>query len=189
MVNRQTNQAIPFTYESDESVIDLPHLIEPQVRISQKEYYELKWRAGLLKSLHERSVSREQRLKEVIKEKDAKIRDLTKRLYGRSSEKKSGKKREQSPSESSPKNPRGQQLGSKGHGRTKRPNLPEKNEEQNFSELPICDVCGKPYVSDGNEEDEIFEFEVRAHKRRIKRQCVKKGCSPATTLIMISTLF
>ena len=67
---------------------------------------------------------------------------------------------------------RGQQTGSRGHGRTDRPGLPVVYEE---SELPhnekICSSCGLPYQRNPalDEKSNVIEVEVRAHIRRINR--------------------
>jgi transposase len=105
------------------------------------------------------------------------ICQLRNRLFGKKSEKKSSSKDEGKSKSSNFKRPRGQQPGSKGHGRTDRPHLIEKEELANFSKDPICPNCGKPYIPDESKEAEIIEVEVKAYKRKIIRQCMKKCCS------------
>ncbi len=164
----------------DNNVIEL----FPQIIISEREYLGLKWEVGCWQSLHQRSILREIKLKQAIKEKEGQIRDLKNRVFGKKNEKKSAGQDEGKSKTDPSKRPRGQQLGSKGHGRTKRPDLPEQEEEINFLQDPICPNCSKPYVSDESKEAEIIEVEVKAYTRKIIRQCVKKGCSckgvPAT---------
>ncbi len=127
--------------------------------------------------MHGKAVLREKKLKQTVEEKEGQIRDLRSRLFGSKSEKKSSTKDEGKSKSSNPKRPRGQQRGSKGHGRTERPDLPEKEELANFSEDPTCPNCGKPYIPDESKESEIFEVDVKAYKRKIIRCCMKKGCS------------
>ncbi len=176
-MNSQANQVSLHIPEPDDQIIDLSDQKDLQILVSQAEYLDLKWRVNVFKSLHERAVLREKKLKEQLKEKEAENRALKARLYGKSSEKKTTKKNESQPKAKSPKRPRGQQPGSKGHGRTKRPDLPEKREEINFSEVPRCSECSKAYSPDESEEAEITEVEVKAYKRKIIRQRMKKECS------------
>ncbi|WP_222424202.1 IS66 family transposase, partial [Desulfamplus magnetovallimortis] len=155
-----------------------------QILVSSKEYHELKRDVGYWKRMHEKARLREEKLKQEVKELKAKIRDLTHRLFGKKSEKETSGKNEAQSKPSKPKKPRGQQPGSKGHGRTNRPNLPEKKEERNFPEPPACSVCGEAYIPDESREAQIIEVEVKAYKRVISRQHMKKNCSckgvPAT---------
>jgi len=92
-------------------------------------------------------------------------------------EKKSSNKDQIGSKEPNPKRCRGQQLGSKGHGRTERPALPQKREEAKFPEAPACPCCNEPYLPDGSKDAEIIEVEVKAYTRVIKRQHMKKGCT------------
>ena len=162
-----------YTPEINDQVIE----ISPQILISEREYLGLKNEVGYWQTMHKNAISREKELKQTIKELEGKIRDLKNRLFGKKSEKKSsGNDKDKSKSPTS-KGPRGQRRGSKGHGRTKRPDIPEKEESASFSEDPICPNCGTPYLPDESKEAEIFEVEVKAYKRKIIRDCIKKGCS------------
>jgi len=161
-----------------EKVIDLPAKPSAQITITEKEYNELKWEIGYWKGMHKKALLREEELKNIVKEKDGKIRDLKNRLFGKKSEKKSTSKNEGQGKETGKKRPRGQQFGSKGHGRTARPDLPETDEPIDFPEVPKCPECGIPYIPlDESTDSEIIEVDVKAHKRIIKRKCAKKGCS------------
>ena len=66
-----------------------------------------------------------------------------------------GSKNEGNAKNQNPKRSRGQQPGSKGHGRTERPDLPEKTEDAKLHEEPVCPCCNKPYIPDENKEIEI----------------------------------
>ncbi len=151
------------------------------VSITQKELTELKWTGGYWKSQHGRVREREERLKQELAHKDAQIRDLRKRLYGKKSEKTSRGDHKSNPKKSSSENkrPRGQQKGSSGHGRTERPDLAVTEE---YKDLPIescsCRQCGLPYSPTSVEEiSESIEIEVKAYKRRVHRKGYKKACS------------
>ncbi len=176
-----TCQKQPLFHSSEiiEKIINLPVKdSSPQIFITEKEYLELKWSAGYWRGLHQKALLREKEYKQTIKEQEGKIRDLTKRVFGKKSEKKGSRKEEVEKKTSDSKRPRGQQSGSKGHGRTKRPDLPRKEEPVHFSEIPKCTECGTGYICDGSaDETEIIEVEVKAHTRIIIRSRMKKGCS------------
>ena len=93
---------------------------------------------------------------------------ISKRLYGRGSE-----KRERPGS----RRPRGQQRGAPGHGRTPRPGLEQRLEVRRppAGEC-VCSRCGMPYVSNGGHCTEIVEIDVRAYKRRVVRPRRRRGC-------------
>jgi len=163
--------------ETTDQVVELFDQPEAQILVSSKEYHELKHAAGYWKGMHNKARIREEALKQKVKELEGKVRDLTARLFGKKSEKKPSNKNEGQANSTIPKKPRGQQPGSKGHGRTDRSNLPEKKEELNFKDSPVCSKCGEAYLPDENKESEIIEVEVKAHKRKIIRQSMKQGCS------------
>ncbi len=153
----------------------------PYIVITEKEYLGLKCDVGYWRSMHEKSGLRVEALKKTIEEQKGKIRDLRNRLFGKKSEKKvTAKKEEGAEGKKDPKptkRKRGQQPGSKGHGRTKHQNLPCVKEPVDFPEPPTCPKCGLVYTPDESKESEIIEVEVKAYKRIIVRSCMKKGCS------------
>lgn len=174
--SRQKSPAL-YTSEINAQVIDLPIEQFERILISEKEYLELKCELGYWRGMHKKAIIREEILKQTIKEQEGQIRDLRQRVFGKKSEKNSSGKNESNSKKKTPKRPRGQQPGSKGHGRTERPDLPEKKEEAKLHEEPVCPCCNKPYIPDESKETEIIEVEVKAYKRKIKRQCMKKGCT------------
>lgn len=166
-----------YTQGTSGQVIDFPKSPR-QILISEQEFLELKWEVSYWKSLHKRAKEREEKLKKELQEKEGKIRDLTKRLFGKSNEKSNSGKNEGGSKPSKSPRPRGQQPGKKGHGRTPKPDLPVKDEYIDLSpEKQLCPKCGKPYISNGTEDSEIVEVEVKAYKRKIKRKCYRKNCS------------
>lgn len=166
-----------FSTKITEQIIDLPDEISPQIPISKKEYLELKYEVGYWQSMHKKALSREEVLKKIIKEQEGKIRDLKNRLFGKKNEKKSSSKKEVGAKPTESKRPRGQQPGSKGHGRTTRPYLPHTDESIDFSDVPKCSKCSTAYILDESRKSEIIEVEVKAHKRIIIRSRMKKDCS------------
>lgn len=175
---KSTSQKISTidTQNSEGQLIDFPQPYK-QIFVSEQEYHQLKWEVGYWKSLHKRALVREDLLKQELLEKKGKILDLTKRLFGKSTEKSSSAKNEGQTKPSKTPRPRGQQRGSKGHGNTPRPNISEKTE---YIDVPAknlkCIKCGIAYAANGTEDSEMFEVDVAAHKRIIKRKCYKKKC-------------
>ena len=153
--------------------------LSPQITISEKEYFTLKCEVGYWRSMHEKALSKIDKLNIKIKHQEGKIRDLTNRVFGKKSEKKSsGKKDGQANNNGSGKTRnRGQQKGTEGHGRTERPDLPSVEEPVDFPEPPKCSKCGTEYTFDEEKESEIIEVEVKAYTRVIQRACMKKGCT------------
>ena len=149
-----------------------------QVVILEKEYLELKSDVGYWRAMHAKAITREKILQQTIKEKEGQIRDLRHRIFGKKSEKPSAKKEEGKTKDPKPKRPRGQQPGSEGHGLTERPDLPVEKEKVVFAEIPICPICGKPYISheEGEKESIRYEVNVKAHVRIYNRQNMQKGC-------------
>ncbi len=154
-----------------------------QVVLSQAEFIQLKWDANYWKAQHERSCAREEKLKQQLVRKAAQIRELKQRLFGKKSEKGVVCRDQVDPEPEVEKRPRGQQKGSVGHGRTQRPHLARQEEVWDFAEERCwCTQCGLPYDDfPGTEDSEIFEIEVRAYKRLVKRKRYKKGCSCLST--------
>ena len=166
-----------YTPEINAQIIDLPIEQSEQIYILEKENLELKWAVGYWRAMHNKAIVREKILKQKSKEQEGQIKDLRYRVFGKKSEKKNSSNDAGPKSKNPvPKRPRGQQEGSKGHGRTKHPDLPEKKEEVKLPEVPVCPCCNKPYIPDESKETEIIEVEVKAYTRKIKLQCMKKGC-------------
>jgi len=113
--------------------------------------------------------------KEKIKELEAEVSKL-RGSREKLSKGKFGKKSEKSDREPTGRK-RGQQPGSKGHGRTRRDDLPETVEVLDLDEDDTtCPDCGQPYGCDGHEETSTFEIEVKAHKRTYRRKKYRRRC-------------
>jgi transposase len=153
--------------------------LSPQIVISEKEYLTLKCEVGYWRSMHKKALSKIEKLNRKIAHQKGEIRDLKNRIFGKKSEKKNAGKKDGDPKKkgSGEKRNRGQQTGTEGHGRTKRPNLPRIEEPVNFPEGPTCSKCGTAYIFDEYKESEIIEVEVKAHTRVIQRSCMKKDCT------------
>ena len=78
----------------------------------------------------------------------------------------------------SPKRNRGQQPGQPGHGRRRRPELPERVEYYDVPrEQRRCSPCGADYVAAGTEEAEQVDWQVRVERVVIRRQRYRPGCT------------
>jgi transposase len=157
------NDAAPFAQQS--------------VLLTKQTYIELTWKANYWQAQHARSVEREAALTAQVASLEATIRDLTQRLYGTKSEKTSGPEATDASKPSSPR-PRGQQPGSKGHGRSDRSALLVVPEVYDLSPgQSCCPGCGEAFAPfPGVEESTIIEVQVQAHLRRIQRRRYQKTC-------------
>lgn len=153
-----------------------------------QKYIELKKEVETLKVMIAEGAVRETKLREENEQKDAIIRDLRQRLYGKKSE--AGKDKGDINSNDlgqKADRSRGQQKCSASHGRTQRPNLPIISEFIPVNET-TCSICGLEYAKLSDEESDIIEIDVKAHIRRIKRQKWIKRCSCPGAKVMIAPL-
>ena len=159
------------------------------VTITKQTYIELTHRANYWQAQHTQIKQKCARLEEEAEYKDAKIKDLQKRLFG-----KQGEKQGLAKSEKGKRNgtgcKRGQQPGSSGHGRTPRPDLPVIEEVCDLPENgKHCSSCGLPHLLKPalEKHSDFYEVEVSAHIRRIHRPvyCRNPGCCcPETPAII-----
>ena len=172
-----------------------PPFFMQRVWLTKQEHIRLKSDVAFWKTQHARSVEREkvlkkeleqaqreisereQALKKELGQAQGEIRDLRQRLYGRHSERGVSRNDQQFVGPKSSRN-RGQQNGSKGHGRTPHPDLPVEEKELDFPEgYACCSTCNKPFIPISKTEDSDFiEVEVQAYVRRIRRKCYQPGC-------------
>jgi transposase len=150
------------------------------VSISQQEYVQLKWDAHYWQMSHQRAVGREAELKARIETLLAQVRDLRQRLFGRKTEKSTAQS-EQQRKPPQAKRPRGQQPGSRGHGRVDFSHLPEREDLRELNEAQrCCPNCGKLAAEFSPSEDsEVIEIEVEAYRRVIRRKRYRPSCDCA----------
>src|SRR5216684_5090473 len=116
------------------------------VVLTKQAYIQLKWEAHYWRAQHARLVEREAALKADVEALQATIRDLTQRLYGTKSEQSTGPDGAGASKPLSPRK-RGQQPGSRGHGRSDRSALPVVVEVHDLSEAAKhCPACGAAFV-------------------------------------------
>lgn len=144
---------------------------------------EFRWQVGYWKSRHADAVKRNEQLAEELRQAKGEIRTLRDEQFGRKSEKATQTDRSNDlldPLESSvPSGKRGARPGQKGHGRRDYSHLPVVEE---FVSLPMeslcCPLCGKPATRmSATEDSELLEVDVRAHRRRIRRQRYRATCN------------
>jgi transposase len=131
------------------------------------------------RKMHQKAVERETELKQQIAELKAKLRLRERQLFGRKSEKGHNKQDSAKSEADGDKKRRGQQPGTKGHGRRDYSHLPAIEEDHDIPKSQQgCPLCGLPLVSfPGTEDSEQIEIEVKAHRRIIKRKRYKTTCS------------
>src|SRR5262249_17147905 len=95
----------------------------------RQQVFELRRQVERWGALHKRAVQSEADLKDQVQHLQGEIRELERRLYGRKSETSAATKpKTKSPPKSAKPRPRGQQPGSKGHGRRSHDHLPVTHE-------------------------------------------------------------
>ena len=152
------------------------------VTITKQEHIDLNARVKYWEAQQARAKSQIEVLKQEIVLKNAKIKDLQNRLFGKKSEKNSPLKSEKGSTATPLMRKRGQQPGSRGHGRTKRPDLPVIHDESDLAdEEKSCPTCGFPHLPTPalDEYSDVIEVEVKAHVRHIRRRAYTRnpGCT------------
>ena len=165
---------------------------QQRVTLTKQEHIGLRQRANYLDAQLTRAQKRIKDLEQIVVLKDAKIKDLQNRLFGKKSEKGKGKtaKSEQGKSSCQSNRNRGQQPGSRGHGRTPRANLPVVHDEIDLAEDDKkCLTCGLPHLRNPglDEQSDVIEVEVKAYTRRYHRPAYTRNpgcrCDQTPTII------
>ena len=153
------------------------------VTITKQEHIDLRHRANYWEAQHARVKSQLEEARQEIIVQEAKIKDLQNRLFGKKTEKDKTAKSEKGNNPNPPsKRNRGQQPGSRGHGRTQRPDLPVVHDEIDLGEdEKRCPKCGLPHRREPalDEHSDVIEVEVSAHIRRYHRPAYTRdrGCT------------
>ena len=131
------------------------------VVLTKQAYIELTWQANYWRAQYEQLVERETALKAEVEAHQATIRDLTQRLYGTKSEKSTHPQGAGVPKPTSIRK-RGQQPGSRGHGRRDCATLPVVVEVRDLSPAEkYCPVCGEAFRPFPDpEESSMIEVQV-----------------------------
>jgi transposase len=133
---------------------------------------DLRWQANYWRAQHQRAVEREAALAEEVQRLQGEIRELKRRFYGRKSETSATTNPQGSPKNPGKPRKRGQQPGSKGHGRRHHDHLPTTHVDCPLPDSQkCCPNCGEPLEEiPGTADGDILEIDVRAHRRRYHRR-------------------
>ena len=144
----------------------------------KKKILEQRCESAYWKAMHKKVREREALHIQENHKLQARIKELEGMVFGKSSEKETGKSGEGLPGKKSGRK-RGQQPGAPGHGRRERENLPVIDEDYDLPENEkFCPCCHLPFISGfGMEESEVVEVEVRGYVRRIRRKQYMKICT------------
>lgn len=155
--------------------------LQMQYEALHKEMLDYKTRANYWESQFNKFKSREDTLKAEIDELKAKLRKREQQLFGKKSERGAGSQDKlNSPhTKSISKKKKGQQPGSKGHGKRNYDHLPTVEETIGLHEKDaICPCCHLLYEElPGTENSEVLEvINVKPYQRLIRRKQYKRKC-------------
>jgi transposase len=184
-VNHQSIPGLVHSPSFDDSFLGHPSISQalPCSNCSiHVDLSKLRSESAYWRTMHHKAVERETLLKQEIAQLQAKLRLRERQLFGRKSEKGHNKQDSAESNDSIGnigKKRRGQQPGSKGHGRRDYSHLPVKGENHDIPQSEChCPVCGLPFDPfPGTDDSEQIEIEVRAHRRVIKRKRYKPTCT------------
>lgn len=164
---------------------------QEMVLISKQDLIALRHKIGSLEAQLAQSKGKLNALNKVLLLKEAQIKDLNNRIFGKKTEKNASH-------DSKPNTPppptrkKGQQEGTPGHGPTHRPKLTVKDETVDLpEEQKTCPQCGLPHVRREalDETSNIIEVVVQAHVRRIHRPAYVPNegcCCPGVPAVIIA---
>jgi transposase len=151
----------------------------------RRENLELRQQVGYWKSRHADAAARVVKLEAEVAQLRGENRQLQARLYGQKSEQSTARDRSnhlagEEVASSSPPRRRGQRPGRPGPGRRNYDHLPVVEEVHPLPpEQCVCGQCGLPLTPHGSEDSEQLEIEVRAYRRRHRRQRYQRTCDCA----------
>lgn len=168
--------------------------VEAENLALRREVAELRCEVGYWKSRHADALLRLQERDTLIAQQQAEIKQLKSRQFGRKSEKSSGRSSDRSntlPGETNvaPQvaRKRGRQPGQKVPQRRRYEHLPVVEESVTLPpEQCCCLKCGAPRIAQGTEDSEQIEIEVRAYRKRIRRQRYRRVCQCSDQPVTIS---
>ena len=173
-------------------LLQLLLLAQETIEFFRLQVFDLRYQAHYWRAMHGRAVEREADLKEQVKCLKAEISEWEHRVYGRKTEKSAAKKPKSNatskPGTNGKPRSRGQQAGSKGHGRRKHDHLPPEHEDCILrNDQKFCPDCGEPFEEiPGTADGEILEIEVRAHRRCYHRQRCRRRCTCSKQPVIIT---
>src|SRR5580765_2804681 len=154
--------------------------LQMQYEALHKEMLDYKTRANYWEAQFNKFKSREDELKAEIEELKAKLRKREQQLFGKKSEQgASSQDQTINLQKVTNKKKKGQQPGSKGHGKRNYDHLPAVFETVSlFENDALCSCCGLPYEElAGTEDSEVLEvINVKPYRRLIRRKQYKRQC-------------
>ena len=176
----ETTQLLELVQDLKREVVSL----RQEVADLRQENLKLRQEAGYWKSMHAAALVRIAKLEAENEQLRGENRQLQARLFGQKSEHSTSPDRsnhlpgEETDGEILPPQPRGQRRGRPGPQRRDYSHLPVVAD---LIELPAdsrcCSQCGLPYMPNGTEDSEQAEVEVRAYRRRSRRQRYQRTCN------------
>lgn len=183
------SQSIALQPSTSNALEQVAPFSQQWVTITKEEHIALIHQANYWNAQHAQLKQKCAVLEDEVQYRDAKIKDLQNRLFGKKSEKQGFAKSEKGERTSSGRK-RGQQPGSDGHGRTPRPDLEIIPEIHDLSDdQKQCPSCGLAYLPTPalDECNDFIEVEVKAHRRRVHRPAYLRNpgccCSGMPTVI------
>ncbi len=155
--------------------------LQMQYEALHKEMVDYKTRANYWEAQFNKFKSREDELKSEIEELKAKLRKREQQLFGKKSEQGTSRQDHAITTQAklTNKKKKGQQPGSKGHGKRNYDHLPAVEETVSlFENDAICPCCHLPYEElSETENSEILEvINVKPYRRLICRKKYKRNC-------------
>lgn len=144
-----------------------------------RENNALKADIAYWKRRHHDAVAREEALQGALEDREARIKYLTRQLYGRKRERSARATETGEPGEVSENRARGQQPGMPIPARRDHSHLPVEEEVYDLPDSErFCPSCGLPLEEMPDSEDStlIETLEVRGYQRKIRRRKYKRGC-------------
>ena len=143
------------------------------------ENIQLRKQAHYYQSLHAQALVKQQEQADQIDALKAKVAELQKRLFGRKRER--GGSSEAWLAKRGPRRGRGQQRGTRGHGRRRRTTLPKEEVVVQVPEAQrSCPRCGLPFEAAGTQAaHEEIEWEVRLVRKGYRCQRYRRTCDCA----------
>jgi len=154
--------------------------LKMQYEALHQKMLDYKTRAHYWEAQFKKFKSREDLLKEEVEELKAKLRKREQQLFGKKSEQSHSKQDELSSLRKEPHHKKkGQQAGSKGHGKRNYEHLETVEETVSlFEKDTLCPCCKLPYEELlATEDSEILEvINVKPYRRIIRRKKYKRHC-------------
>lgn len=174
----------PFVVDSPSTTVSTvaSYLVDPFLSCDHCELIRenniLRCEMSYWKTMHQKSIAREQVQVQVNEALQARVKQLEEMVFAQSSEKNTGKSSESTPN-GKPRQKRGKPKGTPGHGRRRHDALPVFVEDYDLpEEEKCCPFCRLPFLPGFTmEESKVVEIEVKAHVRHIRRKQYKRGCS------------